>query len=125
MQTASWYPVFFQDLTSVMRKPQKENSILRDECNVRNICFVDNWHISPRFHCSRSRLHLNHYGTKKLQEKIFHKLAKLENWQFDAIGMYTLSKGSIRVRNKNKGKRTIKKSITGRALRNLSMNILT
>ena len=41
---------------------------LRLECNVRNICFIDNKHISPRFHSNRSGLHLNYYGTKKLQE---------------------------------------------------------
>ena len=47
-------------------KASKVNSILRHKCNVRNICFIDNKHISPRFHCNRSDLHLNYYGTKKL-----------------------------------------------------------
>ena len=48
-------------------KASKVNSILRHEGNKRNICFIDNKHISPRFHCDRSGLHLNYYGTKKLQ----------------------------------------------------------
>ena len=62
-------------------KASKVNSILRHECNVRNICFIDNKHISPR-----------------------NELAKLD-WQFDMVGMNTLSKESVRVTNKNKGKR--------------------
>ena len=49
-------------------KVSKVNSILRHECNVRNICFIDNKHILLRFHCNRSGLHLNYYRTKKLQE---------------------------------------------------------
>ena len=52
-------------------KASKVNSILRHECNVRNICFIDNKHISPRFHCNRSGLHLNYYGTRKLQENFY------------------------------------------------------
>ena len=59
-------------------KASKVNSILRHECNVRNICFIDNKHISPRFHCNRSGLHLNYYGTRKLQEKFLYELAKLD-----------------------------------------------
>ena len=39
-------------------KASKVNSILRHECNVRSTCFID--HISPRFHCNRSVLHLNY-----------------------------------------------------------------
>ena len=59
-------------------KASKVNSILRHECNVRNICFIDNKHISPRFHCNRSALHLNYYGTRKLQENFLYELAKLD-----------------------------------------------
>ena len=59
-------------------KASKVNSILRHECNVRNICFIDNKHISPRFHCNRSGLHLNYYGTKKLQANFLYELAKLD-----------------------------------------------
>ena len=79
-------------------KASKVNSILRYEC------FIDNKHISHRFHCNRSSLHLNYYGTKESQENFLHELAKLD-WQFDMVVMNTLSKESIRVRNKNKGKR--------------------
>ena len=59
-------------------KASKVSSILRLECNVRNICFIDNKNISPRFHCNRSGLHLNYYGTKKLQENLLYELAKLD-----------------------------------------------
>ena len=56
-------------------KASKVNSILRHECNVRNICFIDNKRISPRFHCNRSGLHLNFYG-RKFFIRIF--IAKLD-----------------------------------------------
>ena len=59
-------------------KASKVNSILRHEGNKRNICFIDNKHISPRFHCNRSALHLNYYGTKKLQANFLYELAKLD-----------------------------------------------
>ena len=54
--------VFISGIVPTSDKPNekasKVNSILRRECNVRNICFIDNKHISPRFHCNRSHLHL-------------------------------------------------------------------
>ena len=78
-------------------KASKVNSILRDECNFRKICFIDNKQISPRFDCNKSGLHLNYHRTKKLQENVLYELA----WQSDMVGMYTLSDESIRVRNKN------------------------
>ena len=59
-------------------KASKINSILRDKCNVKNICFIDNKHISPSFRCNRSSLHLNYYGTRKLQEHFLYELAKLD-----------------------------------------------
>ena len=83
-------------------KASKVNSILRHECNVRSTCFID--HISPRFHCNRSGLHLNYYETKNLQENFLYELAKLDR-QFDMAGMHSLSKDSVRVRNENKDKR--------------------
>ena len=89
--------------TDKNEKASKVNSILRHECNVKNICFIDYKHVSPRFHCNRSGLHLNYYGKKKLQENFLYKLAKLD-WQFDMVGANTLSKELIRVKNKNKGK---------------------
>ena len=80
--------------------------------------------MSPRFYCNRSGLHFNYYETKKLQENFLYKLAKLD-WQFDMIGMYTVSKNSIRVTNENKcKKRVIRKSTRRTALRKLPMNIL-
>ena len=59
-------------------KASKVNSILRQECNVRNICFIDNKYISPRFDCNRSDLHLNYSGAMKLQENVLYELVKLD-----------------------------------------------
>ena len=50
---------------------------------------------------------MNYYGAKKLKENFLYKLAKLD-WQFDIVGMNTLSKESIRVRNKYKRKKNKK-----------------
>ena len=85
-------------IPTVEQKP--DNIILHTgtEIYVRNICFIDNKHISTRFHCNRSGLHLNYYGTKKLQENFLYEVVKLY-WQFEKVGMYTLSKESIRVTN--------------------------
>ena len=52
-------------------KASKVDGILRHECNEISICFIDNKHITPRFHCNRSGLHLNYYGTKKLRENFY------------------------------------------------------
>ena len=83
-------------------KATKVNSILRHECKVRNICVIDNKHASPRFHCNKSGLHLNYHGIKKYN--FSYELAKLD-WQVNMVGIYTLSKDSITVTSKNKGKR--------------------
>ena len=74
------------------------------------IFVIDNKHISRRFHRNRSGLYLNYYGTKRLQENVLNELAKLD-WDFEMIGMNTISKESIRVRNKNKGKRKKNKNV--------------
>ena len=105
-------------------KASKVNSILRDECSVRNISYIDNEPISPRFHYIRSILNLNYYGTKKLKENLLYKLPKLD-WQFHMVGMYTLSKNSVRVRNKNQGKRNRNKKVNSRnSIEESSVNIL-
>ena len=44
---------------------------------------------------------------------IFFLLAKLD-WQFDMVGLYTLSEDSIRIRNKNKDKRKRNKKVNFR-----------
>ena len=77
------------------------------------ICFIDNKHLSPIFHSNMSSLHVNYYKMKKLQEHFLYKLPKLD-WQFDMVGINTLSKESIRVRNKNKGKWKKNKKVDSR-----------
>ena len=59
-------------------KVLKVNSILRHECDVRNICFIGNKHTSLRFYCNRGGLHLHYYGTKKLQKIFLYELEKLD-----------------------------------------------
>ena len=59
------------------QKASKVNSILRHDSNVRNTCFIDNKHISPRFHYNSSGLHLNYHGTKKLSENFLYQFRKI------------------------------------------------
>ena len=59
-------------------KVSKVNSILRHVCNLKNICFIDNKHRSPRFHYNRSGLHLNYYRTRKLQGNFLYEVATLD-----------------------------------------------
>ena len=47
------------------------------------------------------------------QRSFLYELAKLDR-QFDMEGMFTLSKDSIRVRNKNKGKRKRNKKVNSK-----------
>ena len=75
-------------------KASQVNIVLRHECNLRNVCFIDNKHISTWFHCNRSGIYLNCYRTKKLQENYLYELAKLD-LQTDMVGVNTLSKESI------------------------------
>ena len=56
---------------------------------------------------------MNYYRTKKLQENVLYELAKLD-LQTDMVSVNTLSKESIRVRNKNKGKRKKNKKVDSR-----------
>ena len=65
-------------------KASKINSIHSHGCSERNISFIDNKHISPRFHCNRRGFHLNYYATKKLKENFLCELANLD-WQFDMV----------------------------------------
>ena len=56
---------------------------------------------------------MSYYGTKRLQENSLYVLAKLDR-QVDVVGMKTLSKESIRVKNKSKGKRKKNKKVDSR-----------
>ena len=78
---------------------------------MRNIWVIDNENASPRFHCNKSCLHLNYHGMKKYN--FSYEFAKLD-WQFDMVGMYTLSKDSITVTSKKKGKRKRNKKVSSR-----------
>ena len=41
-------------------KASNVNKFLKNECSVRNICFIHGKRMSPRFHCNRNSLYLNH-----------------------------------------------------------------
>ena len=50
-------------------KATQINIHLKNE-HKRNICFIDNSNIDPRYNCSRGGIHLNKSGTNKLIENM-------------------------------------------------------
>ena len=44
------------------------NRHLKNECRKRNICFISNSNINPKYDCNKSGLHLNWKETNKLVE---------------------------------------------------------
>ena len=55
------------------------NRYLRKEYRKRNICFISNSNIDPKYDCNKSVLHLNWKGTKKLDENFLFALSKFDN----------------------------------------------
>ena len=52
---------------------------LKNECLKRNICFICNSNINPKYNCNKSGLHLNWKGTNKLVENFLFALSKFHN----------------------------------------------
>ena len=50
-------------------KATQINIHLKNE-HKRNICFIDNSNIDPRYNCNRGGIHLNESGTNKLIENM-------------------------------------------------------
>ena len=55
------------------------NRHLKNECRKRNICFISNSNINPKYDCNKSGLHLNWKGTNKLVENFLFALSKFDN----------------------------------------------
>ena len=56
------------------------NSHLKNKCCKRNISFISNSNINPKYDCNKSGLHLNWKGTNKLVENFLFALSKFDNW---------------------------------------------
>ena len=52
---------------------------LKNECRKRNICFISNSIINPKYDCNKSGFHLNWKGTNKLVENFLFALSKFDN----------------------------------------------
>ena len=52
-------------------KATEVNRHLKNECRKRNICFISNLNINPKYDCNKSGRHLNWKETNKLVEKLF------------------------------------------------------
>ena len=63
---------------------------------ILNVALTSKKVTNSVFYLVLSDLHLNYYGTKKLQEIFYTSYLHM-------IGVYYFSKDSIRVRNKSKG----------------------
>ena len=53
---------------------------MKNECRKRNICFISNSNINPKYDCNKSGLHLNWKGTNKLVENFLFALTRFDNW---------------------------------------------
>ena len=60
-------------------KPIKVNKHLKNECRKRNIYFISNSNINPKYDCNKSVLHLNLKGTNKLAENFLFALSKFDS----------------------------------------------
>ena len=60
-------------------KANEVNRHLKNECRKRNICFISNSNINPKYDCNKSGLHLNWKGTNKLVENFLFALSKFDN----------------------------------------------
>ena len=59
-------------------KAAQVNSFLKNECGKRNICFINNSNINPRYHYNQNGIHLNRSGTNRLIENLLFALSKLD-----------------------------------------------
>ena len=55
------------------------NRHIKNKCRKRNICFISNSNINPKYDCNKSGLHLNWKGTNKLVENFLFALSKFDN----------------------------------------------
>ena len=55
------------------------NRYLKNECRNRNICFIKNSNMNPKYDCNKSSLHLNYKGTNKLGDNFLIALSKFDN----------------------------------------------
>ena len=60
-------------------KAIKVNRHLKNECRKRNVCFISNSNINPKYGCDKSDLHLNWKRTIKLVENFLFALSKFDN----------------------------------------------
>ena len=59
-------------------KAAQVNSFLKNECGKRNICFINNYNVNPKYHCKQGGIHLNKSGTSRLIEKLLFALSKFK-----------------------------------------------
>ena len=59
-------------------KAAQVNSSLISEFGKRNICFISNSNINPRYHCNQSGIYLNRSGTSRLIENFLLALSKFD-----------------------------------------------
>ena len=60
-------------------KAIKVNRHLKNECRKRNVCFISNSNINPKYGCDKSDLHLNWKRKIKLVENFLFALSKFDN----------------------------------------------
>ena len=55
---------------NVLHCSTNDLSFVKNECDKRNICFINNSNVNPTYHCDQGGIHLNKSGTNKLIENL-------------------------------------------------------
>ena len=59
----------------------------KNECGKRNVCFIKNSNIKPRYHCNLSGIHVSKSETNMLIENFLFVLSKFECWHKAQVSM--------------------------------------
>ena len=60
---------------------------LNNECNKRNVCFIDNANINSRYNCNKSGIYLSKSGTNNVVDKMLFALGKFDYRQNAQVSM--------------------------------------
>lgn len=86
-------------------KRTQANIHLKNECNKRNIYFIDNSNINPRCNCNKTEIHLSKSGTNKVIENMLFTLSKFNYWSSSTIIQVSMKNNSFSEINNSKRKK--------------------
>ena len=104
-------------------KTTEVNKHLKNECRKRNICFISNSNINPKYDCNKRGLHLNWKGTNKLVDNFLFVLSKFDIWHRAPISNTNFYKSKL---GKSESQQCIRKNdSSAETFKNLRKNLET